>query len=141
MNQISLTIDWKSENFERVVQLYDGVGWKVYSQHPEQLRRALVNSTYVLVAKSGEELVGLLRSMTDDVSIHYIQDILVTPPFQRQGVGKQLVEAALKRFAHVRTHLLLTDDEEKQHRFYQLLELENLKDFRGGKLNSFIKMA
>lgn len=93
MSQILLTENWKSEGFDRLVQLYDSVG-------------AFCNSSYVLIAKDGNEVVGLLRSMSDDVSIHYLQDILVNPTFQHQGIGRKLINRALSRYSHVRTHML-----------------------------------
>lgn len=85
-------------------------------------------------------MIGLLRSMSDDVSIHYLQDILVRPTFQYQGIGRKLLDQALRRYMHVRTHMLLTDDEEKQMKFYKSMGYENLKDYRMGSLNSFIKI-
>lgn len=140
LDQIIITEDWKSESFDNIVQLYDSVGWTVYTKNKNDLLRAFHNSSYVLIAKDGNEVVGLLRSMSDDVSIHYLQDILVKPTFQQQGIGRKLIDQVLKRYSHVRTHMLLTDSEEKQMKFYKSLGYENLKDFRQGSLNSFIHM-
>ena len=140
MNQISLIENWEQEDFDNIVQLYDSVGWTVYTKNKNELLRAFHNSSYVLIAKDGNEVVGLLRSMSDDVSIHYLQYILVRPNFQHQGIGRKLIEHALKRYSHVRTHMLLTDDEENQMKFYKSLGYENLKDYRQGSLNSFIHM-
>ena len=60
-----------------------------------------------------QEVVGLVRSISDNVSIHYLQDILVHPNHQRTGIGRKLFERTLGRYKDVRTHMLLTDDEEK----------------------------
>jgi hypothetical protein len=46
------------------------VGWAVYTKNTNDLLKAFQNSSYVLIAKDGNEVIGLLRSMTDDVSIH-----------------------------------------------------------------------
>jgi hypothetical protein len=70
MSQILLTENWRSEDFDRLVQLYDSVGWAVYTKNTNDLLKAFQNSSYVLIAKDGNEVIGLLRSMTDDVSIH-----------------------------------------------------------------------
>lgn len=140
MNQILLTVNWKSEDFDKIVQLYDSVGWAVYTKNKDDLLKAFLNSSYILIAKDGNEVVGLLRSMSDDVSIHYLQDILVKPTSQHRGIGRKLIGQALNRYSHVRTHMLLTDDEQKQMMFYKSMGYENLKDYRKGSLNSFIKM-
>ena len=140
MNQILLTEKWKDEAFDNIVQLYDSVGWAIYTKNKDNLLKAFYNSSYILIAKVGNEVVGLLRSMSDDVSIHYLQDILVNPNFQHQGIGRKLINQALSRYSHVRTHMLLTDDEDKQVKFYKSMGYENLKDYQKGKLNSFIKM-
>jgi GNAT superfamily N-acetyltransferase len=57
-------------------------------------------------------VVAALRSLSDNVSIHHLQDILISPAYQGKGFGKQMLNMALEHYAHVRTHLLLTDDEE-----------------------------
>lgn len=84
--------------------------------------------------------MGLVRSLSDDVSIHYLQDVLVLPVQHNKGIGRKLVEAALKKYSNVRTHMLLTDNEEKQIKFYESCGYSNLKEFKNGSLNSFIKI-
>ena len=83
------------------------------------IQAAIQNSTYVLTAWSGEKVIGLARCMSDDVSIFYLQDILIHPEYQRQGVGRKLLLKCLERFEHVRMKVLLTDDEEQQRMFYE----------------------
>lgn len=67
-----------------------------------------------------------------------MQDLLIDPGFQRKGLATKLVSQALERFKDVRTHLLLTDDEQKQDLFYRSLGYCNLKDEK--RLNVFIQM-
>jgi ribosomal protein S18 acetylase RimI-like enzyme len=135
---VIITVDWPSVSFENIVALYESVGWKTYTKDPSGLSRAFHNSSYVLICLDGDEVVAALRSISDDISIHYLQDVLVKPSHQRKGIGRRLVEQALKRHSHVRTHVLLTDDEETQKKFYQSLGYENLREFKDGSLNSFI---
>lgn len=97
------------------------------------------NSQTVYLAVEGDQVVGLVRSISDDVSIHYLQDIIIHPEWQRKGIGRMLFNAVLERYQHVRAHMLLTDDEEKQLKFYHSLGYENVKDFKGANLNSFVK--
>jgi GNAT superfamily N-acetyltransferase len=105
---------------EELVALYDAVGWTAYTRDPEGLARAISNSTFVVTARDEEgSLVGLARGLSDDVSVFYLQDILVRPERQRRGVGRALLNACLDRFAHVRQKILLTDDDPAQLAFYE----------------------
>lgn len=122
------------------MDLYGAVGWEAYTQNTESLKRAFSNSTYVLIAKIDECVVGLARSISDEVSIHYLQDILVHPEFQKKGIGRKLLNLMLDRFENVRTHMILTDDEEKQLKFYESHGYKNTRGLKEVPLNSFVKM-
>lgn len=134
-----ITAKWKETDFEKIVQLYESVEWFVYTENPTGLKTAFENSSFVLLAIEDNKVIGALRSLSDDVSIHYLQDILVNPEYQRKGIAKQLLQMALNRYAHVRTHILLTDDDEKQHKFYESLGYRNVKEFTTPALNNFLK--
>ncbi len=129
----------KTLPIESLLALYASVGWAAYTRDPAGLARAAANSTYVVSAWAGEELVGLARCLSDDVSIMYLQDILVHPAWQGQGVGRRLLTACLERFAHVRAKVLLTDDEARQRRFYESLGYCNTKDVKEFPLNAFVR--
>ena len=82
-------------SFEKIIDLYDSVGWSIYTQSPDNLKLALNNSSYVIAATKNEQVIALARSISDDVSIHYLQDILVNPKFQGQGIGRKLINKCL----------------------------------------------
>ena len=106
---------------DQLVALYESVGWTNYTRDAESLQRAIRNSTWTLSAYDGEQLIGLARVVSDDVSIAYLQDILVRPDGQRRGLGRTLLQAALDRFAHVRQWMLLTDDKASTRAFYDAM--------------------
>ena len=56
---------------------------------------AIYNSTYVISSYADNQLVGLVRGLSDHVSIHFIQDLLVHPAHQKNGIGRTLMEKAL----------------------------------------------
>ena len=124
-----------------LLSLYDSVGWVAYTRDPAGLQTAVRNSTFVVSAWREGQLNGLARALSDDVSIVYIQDILVRPEFQRGGVGRALLTHLLKRFAHVRSAVLLTDNDEKQLRFYASLGFKNTRELVKVPLNAFVRMA
>lgn len=139
MTSIQL-IATSSPPLPQLLALYNAVGWTAYARDEAGLEKAIRNSTYVVSAWDGEQLVGLARCLSDDVSICYLQDILVHPDHQRRGIGRRLMENCLERFDHVRTKVLLTDDEERQHAFYKSFGYKNTRELEKIPLNAFVQM-
>lgn len=102
-----------------LLALYESVGWSAYTQQPEKLMRALQGSLKVISGWEGETLVGLIRSVGDGETILYIQDILVLPAYQGQGIGGQLMEKMLASYPEVRQKVLLTEDAPDTRHFYE----------------------
>jgi GNAT superfamily N-acetyltransferase len=63
------------------------------------------NANLVITAWDGERLVGILRALTDGAYSAYIADLAVHPDYQRQGVGKQLLDEATSTSSDVSFHL------------------------------------
>jgi GNAT superfamily N-acetyltransferase len=103
-----------------ILDLYGSVNWQRYTEDPDQLIRALEGSD-VVIAMDGDNLVGLARAVSDGETIVYIQDLLVRPSAQRQGVATQLMTWLLEPYAAVKQKILLTDDKEDQRLFYESL--------------------
>ncbi len=123
-----------------IIDLYDSVGWSNYTDKPDELMKAVANSTYSICCSDDDQLVGLARSISDDSAIHYLQDILVNPTYHQRGIGRELFNRCLRRFDHVRSHVLLTDDEERQRLFYRSLGFHNTRTLKKGVLNCYVKM-
>jgi hypothetical protein len=51
-----------------------------------------------------------------------------------------LLNNCLERFSHVRTKMLLTDDEEKQLKFYESLGFKNTRHLQKIVMNAFVQM-
>ena len=124
---------------DELVELYDAVGWTTYTADPEQLEAAVRGSSRVVTARYGEQLLGLARVVSDGVTIAYLQDVLVRPELQREGVGRQLVQAALEPFAGCRQKVLLTDDEPRQRAFYESLGYREVREHGDGRLRAFVR--
>jgi len=122
--------------------LYEAVGWSAYTREERRgdLEKAIENSSFVVSAWEGNTLVGLARALSDDVSIFYLQDVLVRPNYQRRGIGTRLINECLTRYQHVRSKVLLTDDEERQRLFYEKAGFRNTKDLPSGNLNTFVQI-
>ena len=94
---------------EQLFALYDSVGWTAYTRDIPHLQAALERSTIVISAWEGDALVGLMRALSDEATIAYIQDILVRPDYHKQGVGSQLMRQMLAKLAGIRQIVLMTD--------------------------------
>ena len=101
-----------------ILPLYASVGWTAYTDRPDVLQKGFENSLLCLAAYEDDRMIGLVRAVGDGQTVVLIQDILVHPAHQRQGVGTRLMDALLKRFPHVRQIQLLTDDTPKTVSFY-----------------------
>lgn len=134
---ITITTDQLPSQSE-LVALYDSVGWVAYTRDPAALTRAIVHSTYVACLRDGDRLIGIVRGMSDDVALFYLQDLIVHPDYQGQGYGRGLLEHILERFAHVRQKVLLTDDEERQHRLYASVGYVDVSDV--DHLHAFVRL-
>jgi ribosomal protein S18 acetylase RimI-like enzyme len=124
-------------DFQKLLDLYDSVGWTTYTSDPETLQKAINNSLYCLTAWSGQQLVGLLRAVGDGLTIIYIQDIIVLESFRRQGIGRALIKRTLDKYENVRQVLLLTDEQPNMISFYKSVGFQQTKDL---KLTSFIRL-
>ena len=77
---------------EEIAGLYTDVGWKAYTDDLEALQKGYEHSLLILAAYEGSELLGIIRVVGDGATIIFVQDILVYKKYQRQGVGKALLQ-------------------------------------------------
>lgn len=66
------------------------VGWK--KRPVDAVKKGLPNTLYCVCAYIGDELVGMARIIGDDGMVYYIQDVIVLPAYQRQGIGTQIMD-------------------------------------------------
>lgn len=100
-------------------QLYDSVEWYAYTQNPQNLYVAVQNSLSVFQAWEKDKLVGQIRAVGDGISILYIQDILISPDYQNQGIGTALIKRMLGAYPNVRQRVLLTEEAPDVRHFYE----------------------
>lgn len=105
----------------QILALYSANQWTNYTNHKESLFAGIKQSLYTYAAYDGDTLVGLIRVVGDGQTILYIQDLLVLPNYQRQGIGSHLVTHILHRYKDVRQIVLTTDLTIEQQSFYESL--------------------
>ena len=120
--------EYTKYNEEEILRLYSAVGWTAYTENMPALREGFKNSLLVLAAYDGEELLGLIRAVGDGATIVFVQDILVFPDKQRQGIGTTLLKAILDRYPDVRQIELATDNTPKTVAFYRSMGFSEMSE-------------
>jgi len=64
---------------------------------PEIFEGMLENASLTISAWHGDGIVGISRTLTDFTYVAYLADLAVDIDFQRQGIGKQLIEETKRR--------------------------------------------
>lgn len=118
-----------SVSIDDVLPLYQAVGWTKYTNQPQMLEQSLAHSLATYLARDGEEIVGVVRLVGDGFSSVFVQDLIVLPSYQRQGIGSALMEKALGDFKDAYQVQLATDQTEKTLGFYRSLGFETLSTY------------
>lgn len=105
---------------EEIYILYQPVGWSNYLHNPEKTVAGINHSQSLAARLDDGTLVGLIRGITDEQTILFIQDILVIPKLQGQHIGTTLMKKFLVAYPTGQT-VLLTDQTDKTKSFYESL--------------------
>lgn len=119
-----------SVSLDDVLHLYQAVGWTNYTNQPQMLAQALTHSLAIYLARDGEKIVGLVRLIGDGFSSVFVQDLIVLPTYQRQGIGSTLMKEALSDYKDTYQIQLATEESEKTLGFYRSLGFETLSSFQ-----------
>ena len=119
-----------SVSIDDVLHLYQAVGWTNYTNQPQMLAQALSHSLATYLARDGEKIVGLVRLVGDGFSSVFVQDLIVLPSYQRQGIGSSMMKQALADYKDAYQVQLATDESEKTLAFYRSLGFETLSSFQ-----------
>ena len=80
---------------EEYLELRRKVGWCVFPV--EEAKAGIDNAYTVLCARDDDKAVGVVRLLWDGGYIAFLADVIVDPAYQRQGIGKHLVESTIQR--------------------------------------------
>jgi predicted N-acetyltransferase YhbS len=89
--QIAYTIEEAPEAAE-VAELYRRAGLRRPVDDLERMGRMIAHANLIICARDGERLVGIARALTDFSFCCYLSDLAVDAEYQRQGIGKELIE-------------------------------------------------
>ena len=106
-------------------ELYLSVGWKS-GNNPYKLQISMKNSHSVFSAWDGGKLIGLVNCLSDGIMTVYINNLLVRPEYQGNGIGRNLMNMLIKEYEEFDKKLLIADD--KKLDFYKNLGFKKGED-------------
>lgn len=83
-----------NQDVDTYLGLRAAVRWKELTK--AQAKKALENSLYILTAYEEGKPVGMGRIVGDGAVICYVQDLIVVPEKQKDGLGGQILEGLRK---------------------------------------------
>lgn len=67
---------------------------------PESIAAALMNTSLFAHGWDNSQLIATTRVLSDGTFYATLWDVIVDPAYQRQGIGRQIVKAAVEPFRH-----------------------------------------
>jgi len=110
---------------EAAIDLYkrSTLGERRPVDRPDIFEGMLKNADVTITAWDGPRLVGIARSLTDFTYVAYVADLAVDAAYQRQGIGKRLIEETKQRLGKECTIVLLAAP--KANEYYPKLGFEH----------------
>lgn len=124
-------------NLEDLKNLYSKSKWIRYTKDDNKLIDGFKNSQILITVWKENELVGLLRALTDYNFILYVQDIIVLPEYQCLGIGSNLLNIVKDKYSNIDQLVLIADNDKFLEKFYRKNNLINLNDYN---INSYGKI-
>ena len=101
---------------EEIAELRKSVGWNGMM---ECYQASLKNSYFYLCCFDNEKLVSFLDVMSNGVTDAYIQDVIVDPEYQNQGIGTRLMELAINKLREDNIYAISVLFQERLLGFYK----------------------
>jgi GNAT superfamily N-acetyltransferase len=92
---------------EKIVSLYEANGWS--SAKKPELQLALLNSHSLVSAWDEERLIGIGNAISDGFLVVYYPHLLVHPDYQKQGIGKKILERLKQRYEGFHQQILVAE--------------------------------
>lgn len=101
-NELTMKIEYSDDteiSVETAIDLYNKstLGERRPVDRPDIFAGMLKNANLTISAWHNNRLVGISRSLTDFTYVAYLADLAVDAEYQRQGIGKQLIQETKRR--------------------------------------------
>ncbi|RUR37125.1 N-acetyltransferase [Clostridium perfringens] len=127
------------KDIKSISSLYESAGWFDYTEDLEKLEEAFKNSLKIISAWHEEKLIGLIRVVGDGLTIIYIQDIVVLPEYQGNGIGRGLIYSVLDEYKNVKQKILISEDKDSSIEFYKNIGFKSIDTYNGVAFVNYIE--
>jgi len=101
---------------KQIANLRNSVGWNgLIDLH----KKSLKNSYFYICCFDDNELIGFLDVVSNGITDSYIQDVMVNPDYQGQGIGTRLMEMAIQKLKDDKVYAISVLFDEKLTEFYK----------------------
>jgi predicted N-acetyltransferase YhbS len=91
-----------------IIRVFKASGIARPTDDPARIERMFQEADLTVSAWDGETLVGLARALTDFAYCCYLSDLAVDASYQKQGIGKQIVETLRSELGDAVTLILVS---------------------------------
>jgi ribosomal protein S18 acetylase RimI-like enzyme len=95
-------------NTSEIIKLYDSSGIIRPTNDSDRISKMYKNSNLIITAWLNNQLVGIARALTDFCYACYLSDLAVNSEYQKEGIGKQLINITKKEIGPQTTLILLS---------------------------------
>lgn len=101
--------DLTAEEFQEILE-DSGLDQRRPAGDLKRLKEMCKNANLIITARINSELIGVSRAITDFSYCTYLSDLAVHRKYQKQGIGKKLVEETQKKAPQATLILLSAPD-------------------------------
>ena len=87
-----------------------GLGVRRPMDDERRFKAMMRHANLIVAAYDGTRMVGIVRCLTDDCYVTYVSDLAVSFEYQRQGVGRGLLDEVARQIPGVKMVLLAAPD-------------------------------
>lgn len=113
----------KKPTLEEFKKLRDCVEWNLSEKgiSDNRAQQSLDDSPYCICAYDDDKIVGMVRLTGDKSMYGYVQDTIVMPNYQGQGLGRKMMVALLNKVKNMKGYLIGTCPSKISVEFYKKL--------------------
>ena len=93
---------------DQIIEVYNNSGINRPTTDKARIEKMYSNSNLVLTAWDNAKLVGISRSLTDFCYCCYLSDLAVRIEYQKNGIGKKLIELTKDKIGEQTALILLS---------------------------------
>jgi len=109
-------------------ELFRSVNWSEIADHPDKAVIAMANSGMVVSAWDDARLVGLVNALDDGVFTAFVDNLLVHPEYQGNGIGGHLLQLITDHYRDRLSVCLVSP--QSNSGFYERFDIHQVKGVR-----------